>query len=360
MLLSQTTAAGLFVCLGSVAPGPVITPAEYQQTGSKAAFSVARKSRAAGHDDRDTGSRPKSRTFLFTYSTHITGLPPGKAARIWLPVPPSNADQEVRIVSRQLPGEAKQTTEEKHGNQMLYLEAPADEQDSLALAVTYRVTRHEVRAQGAGAAADSADQMALYLHPDRMVPVSGKPLDLIKDTKLPQDQLAAARVLYDIVNNHMRYSKEGKGWGRGDAVWACSSGYGNCTDFHSLFMSLARAEKIPVKFEIGFPLPPQRGPGEIPGYHCWVKFHPAGHGWIPADISEANKNPRLRDYYFGNLSEDRIAFSTGRDLVLTPRQDGPPLNFFVYPYVEVGGKPYPADKIHNKFTFQDVPAGPSH
>jgi hypothetical protein len=40
-----------------------------------------------------------------------------------------------------------------------------------------------------------------------------------------------------------------------------------------------------------------------------------------------------------------------------PAQDGPPLNFVVYPYVEVSGKPYAADKIERKFTFEDVSAG---
>jgi hypothetical protein len=75
---------------------------------------------------------------------------------------------------------------------------------------------------------------------------------------------------------------------------------------------------------------------------------------VPVDISEANKNPKLRDYYFGNLTPDRITFSTGRDIVLAPKQEGPPLNFFVYPYVEVGGKPYPADKVKRKFSYEDV------
>ena len=158
----------------------------------------------------------------------------------------------------------------------------------------------------------------------------------------------------------MRYSKEGTGWGHGDAVWACASGYGNCSDFHSLFISLARSQKIPARFEIGFPLPPQHGAGEVPGYHCWAKFHPAGDGWVPVDISEANKNPNLKDYYFGNLSENRLMFSAGRDLDLVPKQNGPPLNFFIYPYVEVDDKPYAADQVAGKFSYQDLPAHPAN
>jgi transglutaminase-like putative cysteine protease len=137
-------------------------------------------------------------------------------------------------------------------------------------------------------------------------------------------------------------------------VWACDSGYGNCSDFHSLFISLARTEKIPAKFEIGFPLPEKAASGDIPGYHCWAKFWVSGKGWVPVDISEASKHPEMKDYYFGNLTPDRVAFSSGRDLELVPKQDGPPLNFFIYPYVEVGGKPYAQDKVEKKFSFEDV------
>ena len=72
------------------------------------------------------------------------------------------------------------------------------------------------------------------------------------------------------------------------------------------------------------------------------------------DISEANKNPEMADYYFGNLTEDRVAFSTGRDLTLEPKQDAGPVNFLIYPYVEVDGKVYPQDKIERKFSFKDV------
>jgi transglutaminase-like putative cysteine protease len=81
----------------------------------------------------------------------------------------------------------------------------------------------------------------LFLKPDAKVPIDAKPLSLLEGKKLPGEQLQLARLLYDVVNNHMRYSKEGTGWGQGDAVWACDNKYGNCSDFHSLFISLSRS-----------------------------------------------------------------------------------------------------------------------
>ncbi len=304
---------------------------------------------AAGVPPADDKPAAKARTFLFTYAATVTGLTPGEKARVWLPVPPTNAEQDVKLEEDRLPAPAKVGREAQYGNEIAFFEAAADKDGKVAFARTYRVTRNEVRGGRDDSAADER-----FLQPDRLVPLEGKPLDLIKDRQLPKDQEQAAKVLYDVVNKHMRYSKEGKGWGRGDAVWACDSKYGNCSDFHSLFISLARANKIPAKFEIGFPIPEKRGEGPIAGYHCWAKFRPAGKGWVPVDISEANKNPGRVDYYFGNLTEDRVTFSTGRDLTLVPKQDGEPVNFLVYPYVEVGGKPYPQEKIERTFRYKDA------
>ena len=42
-------------------------------------------------------------------------------------------------------------------------------------------------------------------------------------------------------------------------------------------------------------------------------------------------------------------------LRLNPAQDGPPLNYFVYPYVEVSGKEHP--NVSLAFSFADVDAG---
>jgi hypothetical protein len=114
---------------------------------------------------------------------------------------------------------------------------------------------------------------------------------------------------------------------------------------------------IPAKFEIGFPIPGDRGQGEIGGYHCWAEFYLAGYGWVPVDASEARKHPEKREYFFGAHDENRVQLSVGRDIILNPAQKGAALNYFVYPYVEVNGEPF--QKVSKAFSFKDqsAPAG---
>jgi len=52
------------------------------------------------------------------------------------------------------------------------------------------------------------------------------------------------------------------------------------------------------------------------------------------------------------VDANRVQVSTGRDITLSPKQDGPALNYFVYPDVEVDGKPY--EKLEKQFSFEEV------
>lgn len=280
------------------------------------------------------------REFRFVYGGAITGLEPGAKARVWLPVAASGPDQQVTRESVALPVEFQETKDGRHGNPLIYFEAEADDAGEIPFEVVYRVGRSE-SLLGAGPMASEAGQ-AKFLGSSALVPVDGSVLTAMVSggrDSLAEDSLEVGRQLYQAVDKHMRYDKpEGNGWGRGDARWACQAGYGNCTDFHSLFIAACRDLGIAAKFEIGFPIP-NGAAGEIGGYHCWAKFVGDGR-WTGVDISEADKDPRLAEYCFGNLSPDRVLLTTGRDLVLEPQSAGGPVNFLVYPYVEVAGKPH--------------------
>ncbi len=299
-----------------------------------------------------------SRKFEFRYSASITDVPSGAKVRVWMPVAESDPFQTIEMKSVTLPSEAKINRDEKYGNKILYFERTQNGTGNIALEVAYSVIRTE--AQAVGQLTDSEGQkLELFLQPNTNVPVVGKPIATFEEFKKNNDidkienTLVGGRHFYDFVEQHMRYDKSKPGYGNGDSVWACDSQTGNCTDFHSLFISVARANKFPAKFQIGFPLPATRGSGRIGGYHCWAQFHTKDNGWVPVDISEADKDPTKKDYFFGRLNENRINFSTGRDIELVPKQTGAPLNYFVYPYVEVDGKPYPKEKIKLSFFYKD-------
>jgi len=306
---------------------------------------------------------PKIRKFAFHYKFRIHDLKAPDDAeelvRVWLPRPMTSDCQQVTKLAATAPVEISEHEETRLGNRFLYFQTPVPATGEIAVDVPYDVVRHEVLRGPSQLKARPAEKLdnakrTLFLGPDKLVPTTGKSLKLLDAVELRKDRLDLARQLYDLVDGHVTYKKEGSGWGRGDTNWVCDSRYGNCTDFHSLFMSLARSQGLPTRFEIGFSIPTDSTEGKITGYHCWAWCYLDDRGWIPVDISEADKNPKLKDYYFGNLTADRVTFSTGRDLELVPQASQSPLNFFIYPHVEFRSEKVPSENIELQFTFQEL------
>lgn len=279
--------------------------------------------------------------FEFLYRAtlpQITG-----SARMWLPLAASDSFQTVEVKSIQAPGKQSILPEREHANRVLFLElGPEDSGKNVEI-------RYQVRRLEKAAYAAPAPDQGKYLNPERLVPthedfrriaeqvVQGKKGDLVR-----------ARALYDHVIDRMRYIKYGDGWGKGDAVYACNARTGNCTDFHSYFIALARAVGIPARFAIGAAIPSERNEGGIDGYHCWAEFFAEGKWW-PVDISEGNKYTSLATYYFGHHPANRFELSRGRDLVVEPGPASGPINFLAYPVLEIGGKPV---KVAVQFSFK--------
>ena len=278
--------------------------------------------------------------FEFVYKAILPELT--ESARMWVPIPATDSFQTIDIKSIKAPGERKMLKDSKHGNSVLFLElGPADSGKTLEL--RFGVTRLEKKVY-----AEKISSPEQYLAPERFVPEDKIFSNIAEDVVQGKDgDLVRARALYDHVIDRMRYMKYGSGWGKGDAVYACSARTGNCTDFHSYFIALCRAVNIPARFAIGAVTSSERNEGGIDGYHCWAEFYTDGRWW-PVDISEGDKCSSLSGYYFGHHPANRIEFSRGRDLVLEPGPVSGPINFLAYPILEINGVP---TKIKVEFSF---------
>lgn len=325
----------------------------------------------AGRQTGTVGPSPtaKERQFEFTYRVSVKEIPAGmKKLRLWIPAPQPDAHQEIAGLKIDSPVAYVLHREEEYGNRLIYLEIdPRETAAPFEVTLKFRVRRRENKVAGenagwlARAFSDSgsgewtaAANLERNLQADKLVPLDGVIAALAAQEVDPNAApLVKARQVYDYVVSTIRYDKSGEGWGRGDAVFACDSKRGNCTDFHSVFIGLLRASGVPARFEIGFSLPPDKGESGIPSYHCWASFYVEGLGWVPVDASEAWKHPEKREYFFGTHDENRVLFTLGRDLRLAPAQVGEPLNYFIYPYAEADGKPV---EVEQSFSFRDADA----
>jgi transglutaminase-like putative cysteine protease len=296
-------------------------------------------------------ARPQSRVrrFHFEYKAILKDISLGaKHIDVWVPVPHDDAYQQIKTLRIDSPYSYK-VASDSHGDSMLHVSIDQPKESTFGIAMSLDVTRTEhiqSRLSGGSPREHEEDpkELAQYLKPDRLVPLDDQirawAREVVRKANAHTD-LEMARAIYNHVVSTVKYDKTGKGWGRGDIYYACQERRGNCTDFHAIFIGYTRALGIPARFAIGFPLPFDRGEGKIAGYHCWAEFYANGIGWVPVDASEAARNPSKREYFFGAHDENRIEFTKGRDVMLSPRQKGDSLNYFIYPYTEIDGKPLP-------------------
>jgi len=300
-----------------------------------------------------------SRSLEMTTITHVPAMPAGAhQLKIWIPLPYTGRDayQKVPHLKIESPVPYHVDHEPVFGDRYAYLVVkPSQARKPFDVRVSFQVERFEHRVSltpSSAAPAVPHMELARYLRPDRMIPLNGEIGRLSAEyTKGAHGNIAKAHKIYDYILATMHYDHKGTGWGHGDAVWACNSKHGNCTDFHSLFIGMARAAGVPARFQIGLALPANFHSGTVAGYHCWAEFYAKGIGWVPIDAAKASQDPAKSKYYFGAIDTDRVMFSMGRDIRLVPAQKGAALNYFVYPYAELDGKPY--DAITHEASFRD-------
>lgn len=294
---------------------------------------------AGAGDSAKTAARPLEIIYSFTLPEPAAGA---ESVEFWAPLISADDGQRVELRTVSAPFATETAWDADFGNSLLHAKLPAAAAHG-TVTITTRLTRSETAARPAVL---TLGERTLYLRAEKLVTLSPRVRKLAAGIiRGRTGTMTKARALYDYTVSVMRYDKTLPGWGNGDTERACDLLAGNCTDFHSLFISLARAAEIPARFVMGYALPAVAGTGEISGYHCWAEFFDARAGWVPVDASEASKHPEKRNYFFGRLDRDRVALSMGRDLRLTPAQAGEPVNYLLKPVVEMDGKSQPAPVV---------------
>ena len=313
--------------------------------------------------------RSNARSFQFTYTVDIESTG-GEKLELWIPIPQSNEVQSISNLMFNTNGLQYNIEDEKlHGNQYLYIIDREGTTKATNISMTFDVMRKEHN----NVMYNNVDPQK-YLGDYSAVPTGGVFEKIITENNLskndvrgiynyvfegmhygkpksindkyyktpwlsPNEKYGMKQVGRDnVVNLYQKSKKDGGNYtfGNGNAIYACDIGVGNCTDYHSYFMSLDRTIGIPSRFHMGFLIPPGEE-GIVDGYHCWADYYVEGKGWYPVDISEADKNPDRKDYYFGTVDNNRVEMMLGRDLILKGYELGT-TNLFIYPIMEVSDK----------------------
>jgi transglutaminase-like putative cysteine protease len=313
-----------------------------------------------------------------------------KRVRVWFALPQDDPTQSISDFRVEAPYPYR-VERDSEGNKVLYLEAANPKEKEFTVLETFNVTRSELRGEiDAGKAKPLTDadraRFQRYLQANKYVVIDDD-IRLLADRIVGDETnpVVQARKLYDWVLHNVDYwvkdPKTKKASPVGSTSYCLIFRTGNCTDFESLWTSLARAKGIPARIVYGSFFKPDLDAKDVDqSYHCWAEFYVPGLGWVSHDVAVADlyvgdfqtnadnellvrrttgdgtygADPARVDYYFGNLDERRMTWSVGRDLILSPRQDGEPVNALAKAYVEIDGQVHPeVEGWVRKLTFRE-------
>src|SRR3984957_8590462 len=326
--------------------------------------------------DVSNRTKPKRASFEIKNEFKVQPTKGATTVRMCFAVPQEDAVSVVREfrVAADFP---VQYFRDDWGNRVGYAEVNSPAEGRITIREEFGLTRTEIRnaidpAKTRALTTQERAALFLYLQPSTHVIVSDQIRALSASIVGGEtNPILAARKIYNWTLENVDYWVKDpdhlKASPIGSTEYCLRTKTGNCTDFHSLFASLAMAAGIPTRMVYGSLLKPTLNGVQIDGsYHCWIYFFAPNYGWLPLDVSLANiygkvfpvtdKNKKLVelttatgyrgldpskvDYYFGNLDERRGAWSMGRDLIMQPPQQDGPVNALAKMYVEIDGKQF--------------------
>lgn len=247
----------------------------------------------------------KSEPVTYGVDFRVAVTPPyhTKLLKVWLPLPQSDAGQEVedgQLTSFPVAVEPKIGREKLFGNKFAYFEFSHPE-GAQELRHTFKIKvwelRWDVEPAKVAAVKEWPRGFERFLRSEAMVVVDDRFRKAAREA-VPQRTGEAADLagLMDWVMGRMTYD-HAAGSLRADAVHALEDHKGHCSDYHGLCAALGRALGYPTRVTYGINAFAKNSPS-----HCKLEAYLPPYGWVSFDVSETqrlidavNKDAKLDD-----------------------------------------------------------------
>ncbi len=294
--------------------------------------------------------------FEIIYTASINNIPQNaRNMKIWVPYPKSDNHQEIYSVKVSSPYPTYIYEEPEYGNNFLYMEVESPDLENIEIEMKILSSRTmEIHDNDFSKVGELDEDMVKEFDKyfvNTLDPVTqGTIREIVKKHISPKPTyFEKVRAIYDYVFENMDYQKDVPGYGTGDVSRACNVQSGNCIDFHSLFVAIAKESGVVATEVANIDLPIEEGAANYcnASYHCNVEVYLPNYGWFPIDISHAKKGIGSKEFYFGSLDNLRLKLGRGRNINLAPIQNGARVERLLHsPYVTINGKIHPEVEVH--------------
>ena len=271
---------------------------------------------------------PQQITFTYTLSVKPNAVPAGETIRCWLPAPregnPRQSDFQI------LDSEPKEYTlaPNEYLQRTFYMEKTAVKDEATVFSVKYSL---QTKAQ------------YFNLTPENIQPYDTTSNIYLKNTveRLPHivfspEIVSLAKQIVGDETNPLKKVEAIYSWISNSIPWASALEYGtipniphyvltnrhgDCGMHTLLFMTLARSQGIPVKWQSGFMLHPG-----FENLHDWCEVYYEGIGWVPLDQSfklQPTSDKQLHGFYCHGIDAYRLIVNDDYGRKLYPEKKYP-------------------------------------
>lgn len=229
-------------------------------------------------------------TYQVDFAAVVTPPYHAKTLKIWLPIPPSDAAQEVsdsRYSTFPMVVEPKIAAEPLYGNRFAYFEFHSP-QGAQMVRHQFTIKTWElnwnVDVAQVTKVASWPEGFQKYLRGEPLVPVDGRVASLahtiVPEATNPAQDLAAVMrwIQKNMVYSHAECSLQAS------AVHALDKKIGHCSDYHGLCNALGRSLGYPTRIVYGINPLPKNSPS-----HCKLEAYLPPYGWVCFDVSETQQ-----------------------------------------------------------------------
>jgi transglutaminase-like putative cysteine protease len=228
-------------------------------------------------------------------------------------------NQKNVVVNSVSPHPASESVDPVYGNGIYYWKLSGQPASGSAQPFTFEadVTVYEVLTQIDPAAVqpyNTSDSMyTLYTRAEKFIEADDPAMIELAGQVAggEQNPYLIARKFYDYIIQNFRFKSTNQGLLGAKAFLEAKKG--EAGDFAALFVALCRVKGIPARPVVGAVAQSGTDASTV-----WAEFYLEPLGWIPVDVERGLAQPEKRDYYFGNMDNERIILNKGYNIPLTP------------------------------------------
>ncbi len=271
----------------------------------------------------DVYVNPVKMKITYTLTVDSNAVPPGEVIRCWLPYPRGNVQRQKDIKLLSVNSKEYIIADDSRPQKTLYMEKTAEKGKPTIFQMQLEYTDysefHNINPNKVKPYDTTSEIYKEYTaeRPPHIVfteQIKKLSKEIVGDETNPYEKV---KKIYTWINDHIPWASAREYSTINDISTYCLNNmHGDCGIMTLTFMTLARYNGIPCKWQSGWMM----HPGGV-NLHDWGEIYLNGYGWVPLDQNfgiQDSQDPKVKYYYIGGMDSYRLVVNNDYGQPLFP------------------------------------------